>query len=298
MRILFIGLLDFSYHCLNEVLQQGGNVVGLVTRASSTFNSDYKDLVPLAKAHNIPVHLCKNVNDADTLDWIQAKAPDIIFCWGWSQIIKKELLALPPMGIIGVHPALLPANRGRHPLIWALVLGLKESGLTFFQMDEGADSGPILSQRPFPINAQDTSATLYAKIKHLATEQINTFLPQLQSNTHTLIPQDESLASYWRKRSPADGMIDWRMDARRITNLVRALTKPYPGAQFTHNGTLITVWSVSIDEGTSPENAEPGKVLAIRKGLPVIKCGKSAVVLEDYEPQIAVQAGDYLLPSS
>ena len=133
----------------------------------------------VAKEFNIPIHYCKNINDPLTIQWIKNKQPDIIFCWGWSQIIQKDLLSLPNSGIVGVHPALLPKNRGRHPLIWSLVLGLRESGLTFFFMDEGADSGPILSQERFLIEDEDTAKDLYKKIKVLATKQIAKFLHSL-----------------------------------------------------------------------------------------------------------------------
>ena len=162
MRILYIGIVEFSYHCLLEVIKNQGEVVGIVTSKNYANNSDYCDLSPIAAQINSPLHYCNNINDLETTKWIRDKEPDIIFCWGWSQLIKKELLSLPPMGIIGVHPALLPQNRGRHPLIWVLVMGLRESGLSFFFMDDGVDSGPILSQKRFEITNNDTANTIYA----------------------------------------------------------------------------------------------------------------------------------------
>ena len=136
------------------------------------------------------------------------------------------------MGILGVHPALLPQNRGRHPLIWAKVLGLKQSGLTFFFIDEGADSGPILSQAKFRITEEDDALTIYNKIKNLAKIQIADFLPKLILNTFQSKIQDHNQANYWRKRKESDGMIDWRMHPNSILNLIQALTRPYPGALF------------------------------------------------------------------
>lgn len=285
MRIIFIGVVDFSYHCLLEVLKNKGNVVGIVTSKVSKVNSDYRDLTPISEEYNIPVHYCRNINESETFQWISKHKPDIIFCWGVSQIIKAKLLALAPMGIIGVHPALLPENRGRHPLIWALVLGLKESGLTFFFMDEGTDSGPVISQRKFRISDEDTAATLYKKIKDLAAEQIPEFLPMLISRNYRTMPQDNKKANYWRKRSPEDGLIDWRMNKSSILNLIRALAKPYPGAQFKYKGELITVWTARSHPENFPINMEPGKIIDISDGKPVVKCCDGAVIVDKFEPE-------------
>lgn len=294
VRIVFIGIVDFSYHGFSEVLRNGGEVVGVVTSESGRNNSDYRDLAPLAREHDIPLHLCRNVNDPETLAWIRSLQPDIIFCWGWSQLIKKELLDLPPMGVVGVHPALLPANRGRHPLIWALVLGLRESGLTFFFMDEGADSGPILSQRTFQITDEDNAATLYAKIKQLASEQIAEFLPRLIDGTFKAVPQDHAKANTWRKRSRKDGLIDWRMNERSILNLVRALAKPYPGAEFQWGESSVTVWKARTLGEPVSVFAEPGRVLGHRDGKPVVRCMDGAIVLEETEPAVTLEEGAYL----
>jgi len=294
MRIIYIGIVDFSCHCLCEVLENHGNVVGIVTSKNNKNNSDYCDLTPIANQYSIPIHYCTNVNNPETIQWIGDRKPDVIFCWGWSQLIKSELLYLSPMGVVGVHPALLPQNRGRHPLIWALVLGLKESGLTFFFMDEGADSGPILSQRKFEITNEDTANTLYGKIKKLATLQIAEFLPQLITRNYRPTAQNTEKANYWRKRSAKDGLIDWRMNSEAILNLVRALTKPYPGTQFGYKGQVITVWEVhKFDSEISP-NIEPGKIIHVVNGRPVIKCYDAAIVIESYEPNLDFSEGEYV----
>ncbi len=294
MRIVYIGIVDFSRHCLREVLKNRGDVVGIVTSKNSSFNSDYCDLTQIARRHNIPIHYCMNVNDRGSVKWIKDRKPDILFCWGWSQLIKAELLSLPPMGVVGVHPALLPQNRGRHPLIWALALGLKKSGLTFFFMDKGADSGPVLSQKRFEITGRDTAGTLYGKIKKLAARQIAEFLPQLVSRNYKTVAQDPEKANYWRKRSVADGLIDWRMDAAAVLNLIRALAKPYPGAQFKYNDKVITVWEAHRYGKKVPSNAEPGKVIFVSGGKPAIKCYDSAIAIDRYDPCVNFVKGEYI----
>jgi methionyl-tRNA formyltransferase len=147
MRILFVGAVEFSRHCLEEVLMAGGEVIAILTlpKEKAGFYSDYMDLTDVATQHHIPIYkLDKKISHPDNVALIRSLEPDVIFVFGWSQIITKEIIEIPRDGVIGTHPALLPKNRGRHPLIWALIKGLEESGLTFFYIDEGIDSGDII----------------------------------------------------------------------------------------------------------------------------------------------------------
>jgi methionyl-tRNA formyltransferase len=275
-------------------LKNNGDVCGIITMRESVYNSDYADLTPIALQYDIPIYYCNNVNDSECIEWIKKLKPDIIFCWGWSQLLKEEILNLSPMGVVGAHPALLPHNRGRHPLIWTLVLGLKESGLTFFFMDQGADSGPILSQRKFEIDIGDTAATLYKKIEDCADEQIADFLPRLINGNYDKIEQECSKANYWRKRTKADGRIDWRMSSLAIYNLVRALTKPYPGAYFEYDGNNIIVWQAKLVNKKISMNIEPGKVIDVTQNGIMVKTYDGAIVISDYEPKINLDKGVYL----
>jgi methionyl-tRNA formyltransferase len=294
MRIIYIGCVEFSLHCLRVIIQNQGEIVGIVTMRNAEENSDYCDLTPIAFENHIPIHYCDNVNDPYTVEWIKNKRPDIIFCWGLSQLIKPELLSIAPQGVIGVHPALLPKNRGRHPLIWALALGLKESGLTFFRMDEGADSGPILSQQRFVIDENDDAGTLYTKIKDLAAKQITNFLPELTSGVAKFIQQDPREANYWRKRSRKDGVVDWRMSTAAILNLVRALSRPYPGSEISYSNQKIIIWKVQKYRDFVADNIEPGRVIAKAANGPVIRCYDGAIILTECEPPVRFVVGDYL----
>jgi len=140
------------------------------------------------------------------------------------------MLAAAPLGVVGFHPAALPANRGRHPLIWSLALGLEQTASTFFFMDAGADSGDILLRRALAIDPTDDARTLYDKVCACALEQITQFVSQLANGSFAREPQAHAQANIWRKRGMADGKIDWRMSAVSVHNLVRALAKPYVGA--------------------------------------------------------------------
>jgi methionyl-tRNA formyltransferase len=293
MRIIFIGVVEFSLLALERLVNIKAEVVGVCTLQSSPFNADYADLTPLCRENGIPYIFVDDINAPKTLEWIRARAPDVIFCFGWSRMLKEELLSVSPLGVVGFHPAALPANRGRHPLIWALALGLNETASTFFFMNAGADNGDILSQRALTIDPADDARALYDKVSTCALEQITEFVPQLANGSFMRQPQDHAKANIWRKRGVADGKIDWRMSAQSIHNLVRALAEPYVGAHFVVDGKDIKVWK-SMVLGDSPSNAEPGKVLGICEGSPIVKCGQDALLLLVTEPTFCPTEFSYL----
>ena len=293
MRIVFIGTVKFSLKILEKLLDLNANIVGVCTKKESNFNADYADLSPLCKQNNIPYKYVDDINKQENIDWIKSLKPDIIFCFGWSSLIKNELLNLAPLGIVGYHPTKLPQNRGRHPLIWTLVLGLEKSASTFFFMDEGADSGDILSQVDFEIDYADDAKSLYIKVIDIALKQVEDFLPKLENRNFNKIKQDHSKANYWRKRIKKDGEIDFRMSSRAIYNLVRALTKPYVGAHLIYQGKDIKVWKVEEVE-INLKNIEPGKVLEVKNNTILVKCFDKAVRILEHEFDEFPKVGEYL----
>jgi methionyl-tRNA formyltransferase len=294
MNIFFIGTVEFSKCVLVKLIEMEAQIVGVATKADSPFNADFADLTPLCKKANIPHKFVDNINDRDVIDWINSLHPDVIFCFGWSELLKKELLYLAPMGVVGFHPAALPRNRGRHPLIWALALGLEETASTFFFMDEGADSGDILSQKFIKIAYSDDAQRLYSTIISIALGQIEEFVPKLESGTHIRIPQDHSKANIWRKRIKNDGKIDFRMTSRAIYNLVRALAKPYVGAHVAYKAEEYKVWK-SKERKSEAINLEPGKVLAVENNIITVKTEDGSVDFIEHEFKIIPRVGEYLL---
>jgi methionyl-tRNA formyltransferase len=293
MRIVFIGTVEFSLSALERLVSIGADIVGVCTLKESKFNSDHVDLSKISVLHGIPWLYANDINSVEVMDWIKHKAPDVIFCFGWSKLLKQGLLELAPLGVVGFHPAALPANRGRHPLIWALVMGLKKTASTFFFMDDGADSGGILSQREIEISDEGDASSLYKIMTQVALDQIEEFIPDLISNTYRRQNQDGRLANSWRKRGVADGLIDWRMSAKSIHNLVRGLAKPYVGASFVIDGQEVKVWKAQL-VCDAPRNIEPGKVLKVENDKPIIKCGEDAICLLVTEPSFSPQIGSYL----
>ena len=293
MRIVFIGTVEFSLRVLEHLIAMGAQIAGVCTKQKSTFNSDFVDLEPVCRANQIPCLQTDDINSPGSLAWIRERKPEVIYCFGWSSLLKAALLSIAPLGVVGYHPAALPANRGRHPLIWALALGLEKTASTFFFMDEGADSGDIISQREIVISESDDAAALYAKMIATALQQLEIFVPDMESGRLERLNQSPDQVNYWRKRGPADGKIDWRMSARAVYNLVRALAKPYVGAEFTWQGQAIKVWKAALVENVAL-NLEPGKVLAIDKGQALVKCGDGAIRLLKTSPDFSANVGEYL----
>ena len=293
MRAVFIGTVEFSLRSLEKLIGLNVNLVGVITKESSSFNSDFVDLKSLCISNGIPCLYVDDINSLDSIKWIKDLNPDVIFCFGWSSLIKKEILNIAPMGVVGYHPAKLPMNRGRHPLIWALALGLEESASTFFFMDEGADTGDILSQVDFEISYQDDARSIYDKVSDMALCQIEDFIPRLKQGKYSKVKQDGLRSNSWRKRNEIDGLIDFRMSSRAIYNLTRALTKPYVGAHIKYRGKNISIWKVK-EVDVVKENIEPGSVLNANNKSFIVKSYDGAVEVIGHDFKILPKVGEYL----
>ena len=248
----------------------------------------------MAKANNIPIFYRTKDNQDEIISFINSKNPDIIYCFGWSHILPKNILSIPKHGVIGFHPAELPNNRGRHPIIWALFLGLKQTASTFFVMDEGADTGDIISQKKIKI-FEDNAFSLYNKIINVALKQIVSFTLELEKKGAFLdkIKQDKTEGNYWRKRTKNDGKIDFRMTSRAILNLVNALSRPYVGAHLEFQEKEIKVWEVK-EEKTNKLNHEPGKVLEVDGSDLIVKTYDGSIRIIDHEFNHLPLKGQYL----
>jgi methionyl-tRNA formyltransferase len=295
MKIVFIGCVVFSHTILKHLLNSvpDADIVGVVTRNKSSFNADFQSLEDIALASRIPLLIAEGNDQVDIVGWIKELEPDIVYCFGWSYLLGSQLLDVPRLGVVGYHPAALPQNRGRHPIIWALALGLLETASTFFFMVEDADAGDIISQKFVSIDPDAAAADLYNKLTTVAMTQVGEFTRLLAAKDYSRIQQDHSKANYWRKRNKSDGQIDWRMSAKSIHNLVRALAQPYPGAHCLNNGNEIKIWRTELVCGHF-QNIEPGKVIEVVGQEILVKCGEDVLKLVNHEFTNLPQEGSYL----
>lgn len=294
MRIVYIGCVKSSYRELQLLIDNKKDVVGVITKESSSFNSDFCDISSLAYENGIPSFYAKNINDSDCISFIRQLCPDVIYCFGWSQLIKKEILEIPRYGVIGTHPTELPLNRGRHPIIWALAMGLEKTAASFFKMDESADTGEIIAQEIIPIKYEDYAIDLYNRIEDVECRLILQFTEELEQGVCKSISQNGFEGNSWRKRSRLDGIIDWRMSSRAIYNLVRALSYPYPGAEFEYRGKAISVWKAKEIITSDYSNIEPGKVIkVINDHELIVKAYDNLVHVMECTP-FSICEGEYL----
>ncbi|RIK83697.1 MAG: methionyl-tRNA formyltransferase [Hyphomicrobiales bacterium] len=297
-KIVYVGAVELSQVGLDELLRQGAKPELVVTLRPDfdARHSDFADLAKLADAHDIPVHFVDNINEPALMERLADLKPDYVFVIGWSQLIKPELLALPAKGCIGFHFAKLPRNRGRAAIPWVILNRETETGVTLMQLDDGVDSGDIVTQRSIPVAADERARTLYDKICLALRDMMRDVADDLKSDrTLRTTPQDHSQATYLAKRSADDGWIDWERPAADIERLVRAAGKPYPGAFTIYRDRKLIVWEARLIRSFN-HTGVVGQILARDDDAIVIQCGEGwigAQVVEDEERGGEVRATEF-----
>ncbi len=259
---------------IKMLLDQGFDIQAIfIHKDDPDENIWFESVADLAAIHDIPVYTPADINHPLWVEQIKEMAPGVIFSFYYRDMIKKEILEIPKMGCFNLHGSLLPRYRGRCPVNWVLVNGEKETGVTLHQMTEKPDNGDILGQKQISIDVADTALTLHKKLAGAAGDLLKELLPEIKENRIKPVPQNQSEASYFSGRKPADGEIDWTQDAATIHNLVRAVTRPYPGAfSFLSNRKCI-LWEVK--EVESSEQESPGTILSTNPLT--ISCKKNAL---------------------
>ena len=240
--------------------------------------ANYQTYGDISQEFQIPLHYCQNVNDQETLDWIQKQAPDLIIQTGWSQKFHAELLRIPRFGCIGEHPAPLPKGRGAACVNWAILTGETSWGDTFFQMVEEYDKGVMYAQSFFEIASYDTVKTVYDKVALASANMIRDHIDQWTEGIFQPIIQDDSSATYYKRRRPEDGLFDFTMKAKQAHDFIRAQTHPYPGAFFMEKGRPVKVYLSSLTENRVL-SADPGTIAGVYSdGSIGVVCGDGAIL--------------------
>ncbi len=271
-------IATIGLQCLQEA---GYDTVLLVTHQDSPGETIWwESPAAWARANAVPVVTPEDVNRPEEIERIRSLKPDFLFSLYYRSMIGWELLAAPRRGALNLHGSLLPRYRGRAPINWVLVNGETETGVTLHYMDEKPDHGDIVLQRPVPIDPRDTGETLFRKITAQARLLLRDALPLLAAGTAPRQPQDHALASYFGRRRPEDGRIDWSWPATKVYNLIRAVTRPFPGAFTMLGGRRLFVWWGVPDERRADEaGAAAGVVLAPRPEGVAIAAGTGAIVV-------------------
>ncbi len=283
MKLVVLGYHDIGYVCLKELLDAGADLRLVLTHADSPNETIwFRSVRDLARERGLPVLEPADVNAPEIVEKVRRIGPDIIFSFYFRQMVKQELLDIPRVGAFNLHGSLLPRYRGRCPVNWVLVNGERETGMTLHYMTPKPDDGDIAAQVKVPIADDDTAATLFDKLTASAVDLLDDALPRLLKGKLPRRPQDHAQATYFGGRRPADGAIDWNKDAGAIYNLVRAVTRPYPGAFTTLGSRRLLVWRAAVEPAPAAA-AAPGAILSADPL--VVAAGKQALRIEQAQPE-------------
>ncbi len=247
--------------------------------------SNYYDI---SEVFNGYIHYAKkySLKTKQDLEWFKENRFDLGFVLGWNRLIPDEVIKTFKIGIFGFHgtPFDLPIGRGRSPSIWSMVLGYKEFNLHMFKVDEGVDSGDIIDVDKLEINETDDIKIFHYKTSVAVYEMIVRNLDRLIDG-YIGKPQ-KGIPVYFRKRTEKDGRINWKLPTRMIYNLIRAITKPYPGAWTVYKGEKIRIWKAYPFSKKLFKNRKVGEVCAVFEDSFVVKTGDGTLIVREWEPKV------------
>jgi UDP-4-amino-4-deoxy-L-arabinose formyltransferase/UDP-glucuronic acid dehydrogenase (UDP-4-keto-hexauronic acid decarboxylating) len=284
-RAVFFGYHTIGCRGLEALLEAGADVRAVFTHADDPAEPRwFESVADLARRRGIPVHLPPSPNTPQALGILAALEPDLFLSVHYRRLLGAEALGVPRLAALNLHASLLPRYRGRAPLNWAIARGERETGVTLHHMAREADAGDIVAQRPVPIGPDDTALVVYERMLGAAGALLADTLPLVLAGTAPRRPQDHAAATWFGKRRPEDGAFDWSWPARRIHDLVRAVTHPWPGAFAPWRGGRLFVWATGRGEPDGASEA-PGTIVKLTEAGPVVQTGAGHLLLRSLQPE-------------
>ena len=291
LRIVGIGSNLESQIALEGLIGHPVPVAALVTLPphGSENVCDYVDLHAFCEQHAIEAIDTTNINSPQTLERLRQIRPDYVFTLGWSQIFSPELLAIPSGYIVGSHLAPLPEGRGRAPVPWTILQGISRTAMSLFRMNPGVDSGDILLQKWFDVAPDAYAMDVYLRAAECLRDGYCELYDRLaQGEVISPIAQDPSRASHRAKRVPADGHLDFHRSSEQLYRLIRAASRPYPGAYTYYKGRKVIVWKARLSDLPSYVGV-PGQILHRGSQGLLVQCGDGPLWLSEW--QLGANAG-------
>lgn len=285
MRVVFMGTPDFAVGTLEAIVAAGHEVVGVVTQPDKPKGRS-KTLVPTpvkaaALSHGLTVYQPERIRRAEAVEEIRRMDPEIIVVVAFGQIIPKEILDMAPYGCINVHASLLPDYRGAAPIQWAVLNGEAESGVTIMRMDQGLDTGDMISKVVVPLEEKETSDSLFDKLSAAGAKLLVETLPSIAAGTAVYEKQPEnSPTEYACMIQKQMGRIDWNDSAEKIEHLVRGMNS-WPSAFTKLDGKTLKVWSASVSDPN--QTGEAGKVLRADKTGLYVQTGRGVLCIKELQ---------------
>ncbi len=257
-RAVVFAYSEVGVRCVRELLAQDMQIPLLFTHADDAGeNRWFGSVHELAEAHRLRV---ETPDDPNTLEWIaegRRARPDFVFSFYYRHMLNSAWLDMPKRGALNMHGSLLPKYRGRAPVHWAIIHGETATGASLHYMLEKPDAGALVDQQPVPILENDTALEVSMKVADAAQQVLARSLPKLIAGSAAARALDLAQGSYFGRRRPQDGRIDWHSSARQIHDLVRAVAPPFPGAFTVVNGMRLEVLETRVEPGPlrHPERA-------------------------------------------
>ena len=294
MNIVFMGTPDFARGVLESLYESGKhNIVAVVTQPDKPKGRSDKMIPSPVKAYavekGIECFCPAKIKTEESVEILRKYKADIFVVAAFGQILSKEILDMPRYGCVNVHASLLPKYRGAAPIQWAIADGNENTGVTIMQMNEGLDTGDILTQVTVPIASDETGESLFDKLMDAGAKLLNETLPMIESGEITPIAQDEENATYAKILKKEMGLIDFTMSARDIDNRVRAFT-PWPGGYTYYNGKILKlkkICAIGVGDGEfcDKDNGNPGEIIKVTKDALYIACGEGTLRIDELQPE-------------
>ncbi len=286
MRVVFMGTPDIAAVCLQNILDDGFDVVGVYTQPDRPKGRGMKlvasPVKELALRHAIPVFQPENFREEETVARLRALQPDVVAVVAYGRILPQRVLDIPARGCINIHASVLPSYRGSAPYQWAVLDGLEETGVTAMYLCREMDAGDIIDVSRTPIGENETAGEVLDRLAILGGKLLSKTLSRMAQGEVARTPQDPALVSYAPMLDKTMCPIDWGRTARQVHNQVRGL-HPWPVATAEIGGTKFKIHSTRVVPYAGA--AAPGTLLELTKTGLVIACGEGAVEIRSLQAE-------------
>ena len=296
MRIVFMGTPDFAVPCLQKLIDCGHEVTGVFTQPDKPQGRKMILTPPpvkqLAVEKGIPVYQPQKMRDGTALEMLKQADPELIIVVAYGKILPKEILEFPKYGCINIHASLLPELRGAAPIQWSVINGLKKTGVTSMQMDEGLDTGDMLLKGEIEIGENDTAGEMHDKLSVLGADILEKTIDLLLKNKLNPEKQDHEKFTYAPMLSKELSPIDWNLTAQEVHNKIRGLC-PWPSATSVLNGKKVKIHQSIL---CSDKKGCPGEIVETGKHL-IVSCGDGnciEILNLQAEGKKAMSAADFM----
>ncbi|KAB3533140.1 methionyl-tRNA formyltransferase [Alkaliphilus serpentinus] len=284
MRIIFMGTPDFAVPCLEALIEEGHEIIGVFTQPDKPKGRGNKLTMPpvkeVAQEAGLIVYQPENMKTDEVFEIVNDLEPDLIIVVAYGHILPKRILNIPPFGCINVHASLLPKYRGAAPINWVIINGEASTGVTTMYMEEGLDTGDMILKEKIAIKPDETAGELHDRLSIIGAEVLTKTIDLIEVGGVEREPQKDEEATYAKIMSKDLGKIHWANEAIKIKNLIRG-TIPWPGAFTTYINRTMKIWRGRVEN--IDEEYLPGKIIEVSKEGIYVGTSKGLLIIEELQ---------------